>query len=156
MEKKRYYLAYGSNCNLDQMEVRCPKAKPIEPVTLKNYSLTFNGKRNGWGVANIRRKNGTDVQGLLWDITSECEKSLDRYEGYPVLYEKKNVTVIRKDGSKVKAMVYVMTKGHEALAQPTDGYFDGILQGFMQNGMDTAKLFEALEGVKLKRRIAWA
>ena len=56
--KKKYYFAYGSNCNLDQMAFRCPKATVVGPVTLRNYRLTFNGKSNGWGVANVRRRNG--------------------------------------------------------------------------------------------------
>lgn len=42
--KKKYYFAYGSNCNLDQMAFRCPKATVVGPVTLRNYRLTFNGK----------------------------------------------------------------------------------------------------------------
>ena len=143
--KKKYYFAYGSNCNLDQMAFRCPKATVVGPVTLRNYRLTFNGKSNGWGVANVRRRNGAQVTGLLWEITPECEKSLDRYEGYPHLYEKKTVTVRNGDGQEIKAMVYVMTKGHEAPARPSIGYFSGIVEGFQQTGMDTRPLAEALE-----------
>ena len=36
--KKKYYFAYGSNCNLDQMAFRCPKATVVGPVTLSNYT----------------------------------------------------------------------------------------------------------------------
>lgn len=141
---KRFYLAYGSNCNLTQMEYRCPKATVVGPVTLHNYRLTFNGRGRYGGVANIRRRNGAEVKGLLWEITPECEKSLDRYEGYPHLYEKKTVTVETEDGQKIKAMVYVMTKGHEAPAMPTGGYFWGIVEGFQQNGMDPQPVKDAL------------
>ena len=89
--KKRYYFAYGSNCNLGQMAHRCPDATLVGRVTLQNYRLTFNGRgmmRSG-GVASVRRHNGRYVPGLLWEITPECERSLDRYEGYPHLYGKK-------------------------------------------------------------------
>ena len=141
---KRFYLAYGSNCNLTQMEHRCPKATVIGPVTLKNYRLTFNGKTSGWGVANIRRRNGAKVTGLLWEITPECERNLDRYEGYPTLYTKKTVTVETEDGERIKAMVYVMTKGHEAPALPSGGYFQGIVEGFRQNRMDARVVEDAL------------
>lgn len=140
---KRFYLAYGSNCNLTQMEYRCPNATVVGPVTLRNYRLTFNGRHRIGGVANIRRRNGAEVKGLLWEITPECERSLDRYEGYPHLYEKKNVTVETQDGQRIKAMVYVMTKGHEAPAIPTRGYFDGIVDGFRQNGMDPTTVMDA-------------
>lgn len=142
--KRRFYLAYGSNCNLEQMRYRCPNARVIGPVTLPNYRLTFNGKNSGWGVANIRRRNGAEVKGLLWEITQECEENLDHYEGYPFLYGKHNVTVTTEDGERIRAMVYTMTKGHEAPAMPTGGYFQGIIDGFLQNGMDPQPVKDAL------------
>ena len=55
------------------------------------------------------------------------------------------MTVRNGDGQEIKAMVYVMTKGHEAPARPSIGYFSGIVEGFQQNGMDTRPLAEALE-----------
>lgn len=141
---RKFYLAYGSNCNLTQMANRCPDATVVGPVTLHNYRLTFNGRSRAGGVANIRRRNGAEVKGLLWEITPMCERSLDMYEGFPHLYEKKNVTVETRDGERVKAMVYVMTKGHEAPALPSRGYYQGIIDGFRQNGMDEATVQEAL------------
>ena len=72
------YFAYGSNINLNQMEYRCPDASVVGPVTLENYELLF---RRG-GFATIAPKEGETVQGLLWNLTPECERSLDRYEGY--------------------------------------------------------------------------
>lgn len=151
---KRLYLAYGSNCNLTQMAHRCPNATVVGPVTLRNYRLTFNGRHRSGGVANIRRRNGAEVKGLLWEITPECEQHLDWYEGYPHLYEKKTVTVETEDGQRRKAMVYVMTKGHEAPAMPSRSYYDGILEGFHQNGMDAEPLQNALHETEnlLERR----
>ena len=72
------YFAYGSNINLGQMEYRCPDASVVGPVVLEGWELLF---RRG-GVATIAPKEGETVQGLLWSITPECERSLDRYEGY--------------------------------------------------------------------------
>lgn len=143
--KRKFYFAYGSNCNLGQMAFRCPEARTVGPVTLQNYRLTFNGKRSGMGVANIRRRNGAEVTGLLWEITPRCEGSLDRYEGYPHLYEKKNVTVRTEDGEQIKAMVYVMTEVYREPAIPASGYLQGIIDGFRENGMDEESVLEALE-----------
>ena len=39
--KETYYFAYGSNINLNQMAVRCPDAKVVEPAVLENYELLF-------------------------------------------------------------------------------------------------------------------
>ena len=37
----KYYLAYGSNLNLNEMKVRCPSAKMIGSTILKDYELIF-------------------------------------------------------------------------------------------------------------------
>jgi len=141
---KRYYFAYGSNCNLEQMEYRCPRAKKVEAVTLRNYALSFNGRGGYGGVANVRRRNGSEVAGLLWEITPQCERSLDRYEGYPRLYEKKNITVYDTDGVPYKAMVYVMTADYQEAALPSKQYYNGILEGFESNGIPLDTLQQAL------------
>ena len=35
----KYYLAYGSNLNKKQMQMRCPGAKCIGTMVLKGYEL---------------------------------------------------------------------------------------------------------------------
>lgn len=98
--KESYYFAYGSNMNLDQMAYRCPAASVVEKVKLEGYRLTFCGRGKGCGVATILPEEGSRVEGVLWKITPECEKSLDFYEGYPHLYGKETVLVQGKDGVK--------------------------------------------------------
>lgn len=91
MAEGKLYFAYGSNINLDQMAQRCPDAQVVGPVTLENYELLFRGNLRGAGVATIAPREGSTVHGLLWNITPECERSLDYYEGYPHLYGKEPV-----------------------------------------------------------------
>ena len=98
------YFAYGSNINLGQMEYRCPDASVVGPVVLEGWELLF---RRG-GFATIAPKEGETVQGLLWSITPECERSLDRYEGYPRFYDKKMVTVRDSEGRSLSVMAYIM------------------------------------------------
>ena len=143
--KKRLYFAYGSNCNLGQMARRCPAAKKVGPVTLDGYRLTFNGRRDGTGVANVLKNPGTVVHGLLWEITPACERSLNHYEGFPFLYGKEMVTVQTEDGESREAMVYVMTEKYRDPAMPCTDYFLGIVDGFTENGMNPHPVWEALE-----------
>ncbi len=140
----KYYFAYGSNCNLEQMARRCPCATVVGEVTLPNYRLTFNGKSSGVGVASIQRKKGYEVHGLLWEITPSCELSLDMYEGFPHLYDKHNVTVYTKDSTPIKAMVYIMSPEYNQPAMPSKAYYNGILEGFKSNGIDPRPLRVAL------------
>ena len=85
----------------------------------------------GTGVATIEPLPGSQVHGLLWKLTTECEQSLDVYEGYPRLYEKEDITVRTGDGKDVTVMAYI----------------GGILEGYRQNGLPVPELEAALKNV---------
>lgn len=141
-EGNSLYFAYGSNINLDQMAYRCPQAVPIGSVTLDGYALAF---RAG-GVATVLPQKGSQVSGLLWEITPDCERSLDLYEGYPHLYVKEQLTVCGPDGREYTVMAYMMNERLARLPSlPSRTYYDGIVAGYEQNGMDTKPLEEALQ-----------
>ena len=154
------YAAYGSNLNLCQMKYRCPKATVIGIGIINNYRLTFRG--SGRGVANIEKQPNENVPVVLWSITKECEKALDRYEGFPRLYVKEEVEVIKDDGVKIKAMAYVMHETYKYMpARPTDYYLDVIWQGYLDNNLQIEKLRTALSenlleiNEKLHERYRW-
>ena len=132
------YAAYGSNMNLEQMAIRCPEAKVIGTGMLEDYCLTFRGLYKG--VANIEPSKGKQVPIVLWGITKDCEAALDMYEGYPRLYEKKEIKVKVNDSVK-KAMAYIMTKEYkDKVAQPTEYYFNVIAKGYLDNGLELSPL----------------
>ena len=75
-------------------------------------------------------------------------KSLDRYEGYPFYYIKKDLEVIMcETGEKTTAMVYIMTKGRKAAMPPAKHYYDIIAEGYDRFGFDKAVLEKALKEV---------
>ena len=137
------YFAYGSNINLDQMSYRCPDASVMGPVTLEGWELLF---RRG-GFATIAPKEGEKVTGLLWSITPECERSLDCYEGYPRFYDKRMVTVRDGEGRSLSVMAYIMDERFREPMLPTADYYEGILEGYRQNGLPTAELKKAWDHV---------
>ena len=142
---ERLYFAYGSNINLDQMAVRCPNAEIVAPVTLNGYRLVFRGNSSSYGVATIVPDPVHQVKGLLWRLTPDCEKSLDRYEGYPIFYEKQNVSVMDKAGNPYTVMAYIMTRERDRCpAFPSMAYYTGIADGYMQNKIPLKGLKEAL------------
>lgn len=142
---ERLYFAYGSNINLDQMARRCPNAEVVAPVALNGYRLLFRGDFPNHGVATIMPAPTKQVKGLLWRLTPECEQNLDYYEGFPHLYEKKNVTVMDKAGNKYTVMAYVMTRELERKpSYPSILYCTGIAQGYEQNGIPLKGLQDAL------------
>lgn len=133
---KKLYLAYGSNINLEQMAYRCPDSKVISKGMISDYELQF--KR----VATIEPKEGSEVPVLIWELGEQDELSLDKYEGFPHLYRKEDVEV-EINGETQKCMAYVMNRGE--ILPPSKQYFECILQGYMENGLDTNYLIKALE-----------
>ena len=52
MEKRKKYIAYGSNLNLEQMARRCPTAKVIGAGEIRDHELLFRGYRES-AVATV-------------------------------------------------------------------------------------------------------
>ena len=139
---KKLYAAYGSNLNLRQMDLRCPDATVVGTAQLADHELVFRGNP-GSGVATVEPREGSSVPILLWEISARDEKNLDRYEGWPLIYGKK-ILGFEANGQTVPAMVYIMTPGRDA-AQPSEEYYDTILEGYEDNGLDPSVLEQALE-----------
>ena len=128
--------------DLDQMAYRCPKAEVAETVRLEGYRLTFAGA--GSGLATIFPEEGSHVDGVLWSLTGDCEKSLDLYEGYPEFYDKQEITVKNKGGREIKTIVYIMTKDYmQNFNPPGRSYLTGILKGCRQNQIPTEPILKA-------------
>ncbi len=137
----KLYAAYGSNLNLSQMMYRCPDATVYGRATLPDHELVFRGRYSG--VATIEPREGSSVPILLWKISARDEESLDIYEGWPRFYGKETLE-FQAGNERVSAMAYVMTPGHEP-AQPSEGYYETIREGYDDCGFDLTVLEQALE-----------
>lgn len=135
-----YYVAYGSNLNLEQMAQRCPTAALVGPATLHNRRLVFRGSHAG-AVATVEPCRGSSVPVLIWRITPADEAALDRYEGWPYLYRKETIKV-RLDGETVSGMIYIMNKGRPH-GSPSCYYYSVILDGYNSAGFDVQTLKKA-------------
>ena len=134
---KKLYAAYGSNINLEQMAYRCPHSIVAGTAMLKGYELQFRHH------ATIEPNEESEVPVLLWELDSQDEKFLDRYEGEPKYYRKENIS-LELNGETVEAMVYIMN-GDTPLEAPTEQYYGIIKQGYKENGLDTRYLETAFE-----------
>jgi hypothetical protein len=141
---KRYYFAYGMNTNIGEMASRCPKAINLGRCTLTGFELKFRLH------ADIDEVVGSEMEGVLWDITEECEQALDRLEGYPFYYDKVEVVVIPDttvdNNTHICAMAYIMdTKGAEEA--PSTGYEDCLIEGYTANGLDVERLTKKVDSL---------
>lgn len=139
---KRLYVAYGSNLNFRQMRYRCPTAKLYGIGTVDNYELQFKGRPNG-AYATIAPKEGSSVPVAVWEIKGQDERSLDRYEGYPSHYFKKDIPV-QLNGKEVSAMVYIMNLKMD-FGMPSPGYYQTVYEGYNNCNLDTEILNQAVK-----------
>ena len=76
--EKRYYIAYGSNLNVNQMRWRCPGARIIGTSELQDFRLMFKGSKTG-SYLTVEPEKGSKVPVAVWVVTAEDELALDRY-----------------------------------------------------------------------------
>ena len=123
------YFAYGMNTNVSEMAKRCPKAVSFGRCILPNFELRFRHH------ADIDLVPGSTMEGVLWEITPECEKALDSLEGYPYYYNKINVVL----EDETIAMAYIMNnKGPEE--SPNVSYENCLIDCYLAHGLDVTKL----------------
>ena len=143
----KYYLAYGSNLNKEQMGFRCPGAKAVGTAVLENYALMFKGSGTG-AYLTIEPKFGERVEVGVWEVNERHERLLDRYEGFPTFYYKKNVSVAvtLSDGNvkEIPAFVYIMCE-NRPYGLPSAEYIEICMAGFKNFGFDLDNLGKALE-----------
>lgn len=135
---RKFYIAYGSNMDLDQMEYRCPDSAIVTTITLDGWRLMFKGSQSG-NYATIEREDGCQVPALLWEISDADERSLDRYEGFPTFYYKQYLWV----NGYGPALVYIMheTRPHGV---PSQRYYDVMDKAYKLLKMPRKILREAL------------
>ena len=142
---KKYYLAYGSNLNMDQMAWRCPTAVPVGISVLNDWQLLFKGSKTGYYLT-VEPCKGAKVPVGVWEITQEDELRLDHYEGFPHFYYKKTlpVSVLNKDGRfDAEAMLYIMHEDRP-VGVPSAYYVSICSKGYFDFGLNHNYLSDAI------------
>ena len=133
-----YYLAYGSNTNIDQMKRRCPSASLICTYTLPNFSLRFCYH------ADVVQDFGKSVKCVVWYLTEKDIAELDLYEGVPQYYVKRYVSINLPDIGRCKALLYQMApERNKELCEPSKAYANGIAYGYKDNNIPLSQMTNA-------------
>lgn len=130
------YFSYGMNTNLGNMAMRCPSAVSLGAAVLPHYQFEFKS------FATVTPKMGAETQGVLWEITDDCEVALDHLEGYPTYYSK-IIVWVEHNGESVPCMTYLMYP-EEELNYPSDGYVRMLEEGYTSHGVSTDQINRAL------------
>ena len=148
---KKYYIAYGSNLNTRQMKYRCPGARVVGTAVLDGWQLLFKGSKTG-SYLTIEENLGYMVPVAIWEISPEDERALDRYEGFPNFYYKRELEIqyrgiVTGREHVHTAMVYIMHEDRP-LGLPSYSYVETCAEGYHTFGFDTEFLAEAIENSK--------
>ncbi len=143
------YFAYGSNLYLKQMQEVLNREKlAYEKAVLKDYELIFTDNCKA-SYANIKRKKGSKVIGLLYRLSEEDMTKLDYLEsngfgGYDRIKVK-----VYSNGESINAEAYVMSS-NSCEKKMAFSYLATILYGLLNNDFDQNYIKEVIrkaEGV---------
>jgi hypothetical protein len=117
MRGRRRCFAYGANIIANDMAKRCPAACEIGAATLSGWRFAIMEQ----GYATLLPDAGSRVFGILWSITSRCERDLDAFEGVSRgLYGKETLVI-----GEAPALVYLAAS--TAPGRPRAGYLEPIV-----------------------------
>ncbi|MDV3134095.1 poly-gamma-glutamate hydrolase family protein [Mycobacterium sp. 29Ha] len=122
------YFAYGSNLCVRQMARRCPGAVDPRPATLADHDWLINER----GVATVEQFDGSQVHGVVWQLTDTDLATLDSAEGVPVRYRRDRLTVHTDDGP-YQAWVYIDHRVEPGPPRP--GYLERVVDGALHHGL---------------------
>lgn len=134
------YIAYGANLCRRSMRQRCPDARPLGRILLKNHQLVFRG------VADVIPCEGSEVPCGVWTISKSDEAALDRFEGVNGdrgMYIKDRSLKLRFQGEKHRALIYLMNSN--GIHPPSQFYVDTIRRGYGDFNLDEKYLDDAIE-----------
>jgi gamma-glutamylcyclotransferase len=130
MTDKKHYFAYGSNMNSERLRKRIGYLPPSRKALLQDYALLFNKtnyKNPTEGFANIVPQTGSQVEGILYEMTDKDIAKLDQFEGVPTHYIRQAINV-ECEGKITNALTYIAVTVKEGL-KPSPEYLNHLLAG---------------------------
>lgn len=144
----RLYFSYGVNLNPRVMDTFCHNSIFLSPGYIPDLKLRFDGqsKMRPGATANIQEAPGKIVWGAIYEIREEELRQLDDWEGYPTLYDRKQVTVLTADGLKYEN-VWVYFREGQVEGRPGPEYLGDVIEGARIRGLPFSYI-EMLEAVE--------
>jgi gamma-glutamylcyclotransferase (GGCT)/AIG2-like uncharacterized protein YtfP len=112
-----------------QMQRRCPSAKFISVARLADYrfAIARHSRLRNCGTANIFAEHGSEVWGVVYDVSAEDLLKLDVFEdGYR--REKVSVSASNNGNAAYEVLVYIAQK-EEKVPLPNAAYKRHLIDG---------------------------
>jgi gamma-glutamylcyclotransferase len=153
-------FVYSCNIMKELIDQRGIKYQSAEGAVLDGYQLVFTKpsmRQANKGYPGLLKKEGTRVEGVLYEMDESEVAKLDKYEGVlddPPRSKKMRVTVeVVGDGRKVEAEMHFALQSKEGL-RPSDLYIRRLLSGVETYGLskEYAEYLKTFETVKNEPR----
>jgi gamma-glutamylcyclotransferase (GGCT)/AIG2-like uncharacterized protein YtfP len=143
------YFAYGSNLEQQDFERWCEKRghgyglldDVVGPAVLDDWALVFgrDGMGRGGGVLDLWPRKGYRVPGVVFEVDRVALAALDKKEGHPNHYERRQV-VVEVAGRELECITYVGARAGTKHLAPSASYLDIVRLGYERFGLDTEPL----------------
>ena len=123
------YFAYGSNMDWHQMQRRCPSAQFVCVARLPDFGFAIarHSRLRDCGTANIFAERGSEVWGVVYDVSERDFTILDGFEdGYR--RERAFVYALNDGTRPVEVIVYIAEKENN-VPLPNVAYKQHIMDG---------------------------
>ena len=132
---KLNYFAFGSNLATPRLLQRIPEAGVGRVAILNEHRLCWRKNDQGQsGKCDIEHTGDADhlVYGVLYHMTEDEKRVLDRYECAGFGYDHKQVEVIDLDGGRIDAFTYFAID-IDHTQQPFHWYKEHVLRGALEH-----------------------
>ena len=122
-------------------------AKFYGTAEIKDYELLFKGSKTG-AYLTIERRKGSNVPVGVWAVTERDINALDRYEGFPAFYYKKEFRqqIWGRDSEDLgvrDCFAYIMHEDRR-IGIPSPVYINTCREGYKDFGFDINILMDAV------------
>lgn len=131
-----WYFAYGWALDRGLMKRSVGPWEEVRRALLKGFSLVFNAYSPSWrgGVANLEEDESGTVYGVVYRLSEEQFKKLDRLVGVPSSFARRRVEVEVEGIGRTSAITYVSTNPRGRWVKPSEQYLSALLRGLKQHG----------------------
>ncbi|CAG0878929.1 unnamed protein product [Darwinula stevensoni] len=138
MTKTFSYFAYGSNLLTDRIKLNNPSAKLKTIGRVSDYALAFDYYSRRWqgAAATIVPSEGSEVWGVVWELSEHDKRTLDKQEGVGSgIYRPIEVSVKTKEDFILPCRAYQLIALEEQDKRPSKVYKDVIIRGAEEHGL---------------------
>ena len=128
-----YYFAFGSNMDKKRMEIRTHESSDRQKGIMEDWKLVFNkikDEERGSGYANIEPEIGSIVEGIIYKVSEDAIKKLDKKEGVPDDYLQETMSVGNENQESISCIVYIANRSKiNNSLKPERWYLNHLLEG---------------------------